>query len=158
MINTNYATGSLTDCSIMLYVMTERFPSARKYRDVFERIKLSVFAIIEQGKQQPARKLSWGDDMRARCVGLESGLDMGGGKEEFSWMIGEMTGSAAISGQNSATIQVQQSDMQVNGQSTNGFANGLDEYMNLDADWSTLMVDTGDMNGGYTGWGAVGRM
>jgi len=41
-------TGPLTDCSIMLYVMTERWPLARKYRDVFETIKESVLAILEK--------------------------------------------------------------------------------------------------------------
>lgn len=33
--------------------MTERYPSARKYRDVFERIKKSITDIIAQGKHEP---------------------------------------------------------------------------------------------------------
>lgn len=32
-------TNALTDCTIMLYVMAERWPQARKYRDTFERLK-----------------------------------------------------------------------------------------------------------------------
>jgi hypothetical protein len=44
--------GRLTDCSIMLYVMTERWPLAKKYRDVFERIKEAVMDILSGGKNQ----------------------------------------------------------------------------------------------------------
>lgn len=87
------ATSSLTDCSIMLYVMTERFPSARKYRDVFERIKTSVTDLIEQGKHQPRKTVEvLGDkEMRARFMGLDQNLT-GGGRDDFTHMISEMTG------------------------------------------------------------------
>lgn len=30
---------SLTDCMLLLYIVCERYPSARRYRDVFERVK-----------------------------------------------------------------------------------------------------------------------
>lgn len=30
---------SLSDCMLLLYIICERYPSARRYRDVFERVK-----------------------------------------------------------------------------------------------------------------------
>ena len=115
---------------------------------------MSVLAIIEQGKQQPARKLSWGDEMRARCSGLETGLDMGAGKDELSWMIGEMTGVGAIDSQPTGVSPSM--NVPPDFQGDGGFATGLDEYVNLGTDWATPMVDVGDTN--FTGWGAVGKI
>ena len=43
----------LTDCQILLYIITERYPSARKYRDVFERTKLAVMSLIARGEHRP---------------------------------------------------------------------------------------------------------
>jgi hypothetical protein len=48
-------TGPISDCNIMLYVMTERWPAARKYRDVFEQIKTSVTDVIVKGNHQATR-------------------------------------------------------------------------------------------------------
>jgi hypothetical protein len=42
--------GALSDCSIVLYVMTERWPESRKYRDLFEAVKKSVLEAIEEGR------------------------------------------------------------------------------------------------------------
>jgi hypothetical protein len=85
----------LTNCSIMLYVMTVRFPSARKYRDVFEDIKTSVRKLITKSKEQDRcskRVASFDDGMRENVRTLETGFGMGGAREEFTWMIGELTG------------------------------------------------------------------
>jgi hypothetical protein len=46
-------TRALADCSIMLYVMTERWPATRKYRKIFEGIKGSVLDLIAAGTHQP---------------------------------------------------------------------------------------------------------
>lgn len=40
---------ALSDCTIMLYVMTERWPKARKYRNIFERVKQSAIDRIKRG-------------------------------------------------------------------------------------------------------------
>jgi len=87
----------LTNCSIMLYVMTVRFPSARKYRDVFEDIKTSVRKLSitkSKGQDQRSNKrvASFDDGMRENVRTLETGFGTGGAREEFTWMIGELTG------------------------------------------------------------------
>lgn len=45
--------GALTDCSIILYVMTEKWPAGKKYRDLFESVKSSVLDAISEGKHLP---------------------------------------------------------------------------------------------------------
>ncbi|KAI4591449.1 hypothetical protein KJ359_005227 [Pestalotiopsis sp. 9143b] len=49
---------AITDCSIMLYVMSERWLEAQRYRNVFERTRISMFKIIAgDGSQQPRAAL-----------------------------------------------------------------------------------------------------
>lgn len=36
---------SLSDCMLLLYIICERYPSARRYRDVFERVKSASTSI-----------------------------------------------------------------------------------------------------------------
>jgi hypothetical protein len=48
---------ALSDCSIMLYVMAERWPDVKRYRDAFEVIKRSVVSLIGDGKNQQREKL-----------------------------------------------------------------------------------------------------
>jgi hypothetical protein len=77
----------------MLYVMTERWPLARKYRDVFERIKESVLDILEKGKYQTRQHIPGsvlGLDLTA---GLEEGI-LGSASQDFDQMIGEITGGS----------------------------------------------------------------
>lgn len=53
--NNPAAINALTDCTIMLYVMAERWPQARKFRDTFERLKqiaLARCATASQGESQ----------------------------------------------------------------------------------------------------------
>ncbi len=45
--------GPLTDCQILLYIITERYPSARKYRDIFERTKTTILSLIARGEHRP---------------------------------------------------------------------------------------------------------
>src|ERR1700755_3260698 len=40
---------ALTDCTIMLYVMTERWPKARKYRNALERVKYAALEVAANG-------------------------------------------------------------------------------------------------------------
>ncbi|KAK8076500.1 fungal-specific transcription factor domain-containing protein [Apiospora phragmitis] len=47
-------------CSIVLYIITERLPAARKYRDAYEMVKLMVLKSIEENRheaRQPVAKL-----------------------------------------------------------------------------------------------------
>jgi hypothetical protein len=61
--------GHLTNCSIMLYVMTERWPLAKKYRDVFERTKEAVMDILSAGKDQERQHIP------RTVAGLSVGLE-----------------------------------------------------------------------------------
>ncbi|KAK5174417.1 uncharacterized protein LTR77_001497 [Saxophila tyrrhenica] len=40
---------SLNDCMLLLYIICERYPSARRYRDIFERVKSASAAAASQG-------------------------------------------------------------------------------------------------------------
>lgn len=67
--------GAISDCNLMLYVMAERCPPARKYRDVFERIKVNVIGVIAQGNHQVTRAAGILDaEMTERCRALDQGL------------------------------------------------------------------------------------
>lgn len=46
---------ALSDCSIILYIMTERWPNIKRYRDAFETIKRSVLYLIAENKHQPRK-------------------------------------------------------------------------------------------------------
>lgn len=72
--------------------MTERWPSARKYRDAFEHIKTAVISLIAEGKHQPRATVTLESE---NLKGLNQGLT-GGGSEEFGAMIREMTGQPAF--------------------------------------------------------------
>lgn len=43
------AIGALNDCNVILYIIVERWPMARKYRDAFEEIKDSVATLVAGG-------------------------------------------------------------------------------------------------------------
>lgn len=44
---------SLTDCQLLLYVIAERYPSAKKYRDIFERLRTAIRELMQAGNHQP---------------------------------------------------------------------------------------------------------
>jgi hypothetical protein len=74
----------------MLYVMTERWPPARKYRDVFERIKTNVTDVIAQGNHQATRAAGFLDaDMTERCRTLDQGLPAAA-RTDYAQMISDM--------------------------------------------------------------------
>lgn len=73
----------------MLYVMTERWPLARKYRDVFERIKESVLEIIATGKEDGRQPIP--QSVAGLNVSLEGGI-FGTASQELEQMIGDMIG------------------------------------------------------------------
>lgn len=75
--------------------MTERFPSARKYRDVFERIKKSITELIASGKHQPRHAVEVVDaDTLNQFTGMDQGL-MGNSQADLTQMINEMTADRA---------------------------------------------------------------
>ncbi len=84
--------GPLTDCQLLLYIITERYPSARKYRDIFERIKTTITSLIARGEHRPRGPVDMDADMRVRCAALEGSWGMTGIGADFSQMISQMTG------------------------------------------------------------------
>lgn len=92
--NTLNLTSAIDDCNIMLYVMTERWPAGRKYRDVFERIKLTFGDLATQKKTTQGQSLETAaieSELRDRCKDLAQGF-YGGGQDDFTQMFSEMTG------------------------------------------------------------------
>jgi len=130
-------TGPLTDCSIMLHVMTERWPLARKYRDVFERIKESVLDILEKGTYQTRQHIPGsvlGFDLTA---GLEEGI-LGSASQDLEQMIGEITGD-------SFDMEALQ-DFNFQG-------------IGAGSDWTAMNLVEPSVNEEYSSsWGAVGRL
>ncbi|KAH9897468.1 fungal-specific transcription factor domain-containing protein [Xylariomycetidae sp. FL2044] len=82
----------LSDCQLLLYIITERYPSARKYRDVFERIKSAILNIIAQGKHQPRNPVNLGGNAQDTFNPVQQQWGPGMG-EDFSFMINTMAGN-----------------------------------------------------------------
>ncbi|OTB07662.1 hypothetical protein M426DRAFT_242186 [Hypoxylon sp. CI-4A] len=85
----------LTDCQILLYIVTERYPSARKYRDVFERIKSAVMGIIMQGNHEPRNPVQLDPNVQKGFASFEGQWAPGMGAD-FSYMVNTMTGNATV--------------------------------------------------------------
>lgn len=85
--------GALTDCSIILYVMTEKWPAGRKYRDLFESIKKSVLDAIAEGKHNPRTAVtSMKNDMQNTLHGIQVNTTTESIREDLEQMISDMTG------------------------------------------------------------------
>ena len=76
-------------CSIVLYVITERWPAARRYRDIFETIKQSVLDAIEEGEYCPRRPIK---RLKANLQETLRNIQPSeGGRDDFSTLIAEMS-------------------------------------------------------------------
>ena len=51
------ASNDMNACSIVLYIITERWPGAKKYRDTYEAIKQSLLESVEENKYEPRRAI-----------------------------------------------------------------------------------------------------
>jgi hypothetical protein len=76
-------------CSIVLYVITERWPAARRYRDIFETIKQSVLDAIEEGEYCPKRPIKRLKPTLQET--LKNIQPSEGGRDDFSALIAEMS-------------------------------------------------------------------
>lgn len=84
---------ALSDCSIMLYVMTERWPGTKKYRDAFEAIKRFVLSLLAEDKHQPGKSVTpITADMRTTLQGLDVNMVENVYWEDLEQMISDMTG------------------------------------------------------------------
>ena len=86
-------TNDLNACSVLLYVIAERWPEAKRYRDAFEVIKQNVLSKLERGPQTTQRIPVPG----IRNTGLEGLSSEGfhpGEAQEYSKMMSEMVNPA----------------------------------------------------------------
>jgi hypothetical protein len=80
---------ALSDCSIILYVMTERWPNIKRYRDAFEAIKRRVMDLMANDKHHPRKVIPVA--MSEVWTGLQiTDFDMIGG-DDLEQMFGDMT-------------------------------------------------------------------
>ncbi|KAK8848917.1 fungal-specific transcription factor domain-containing protein [Apiospora arundinis] len=87
------ASNDMNTCSIVLYIMTERFSSARKYRDVYETIKSMVLESIEGNYYEAKRStLRLRSCIQAALQALSSDQDELG---SFLAMMSDMAGEPA---------------------------------------------------------------
>jgi hypothetical protein len=85
--------GALTDCSIILYVMAERWPTGRKYRDLFESVKKSVVDAIGEGKHMPRIPVTaMTDDTKTTLLDFQDNPTTDSIYEDLEHMICDMTG------------------------------------------------------------------
>ncbi|KAI0121059.1 fungal-specific transcription factor domain-containing protein [Xylariales sp. AK1849] len=77
-------------CSIVLYIITERWSGARRYRDVYEAIKQMVLESIEEGGYEPRRTITnLRPSLRAALKTMDHHDE---GQREFSAMLSDMAG------------------------------------------------------------------
>ena len=61
---------ALSDCQLLLYVIAERYPAAKKYRDIFERLRSTVINMIHAGKHQPGQPVQLDSSMHQDFANL----------------------------------------------------------------------------------------
>jgi hypothetical protein len=85
--------GALSDCSVILYVMTERWPASRKYRDMFEAVKKAVLDAILEGKHIPRTAVTtMKGDMQNSIHSLQVNTATDTIPNDLEQMISDMTG------------------------------------------------------------------
>lgn len=85
--------GALTDCSIILYVMTEKWPAGKKYRDLFESVKSSVLDAISEGKHVPRTAVATMDNgTKTILYSLQESPTADNMYDDLNTMISDMTG------------------------------------------------------------------
>jgi hypothetical protein len=81
---------ALSDCQLLLYVIAERHPSAKKYRDIFERLRATVIDLVEAGKHRPGHPVTLDFGMQQDFAGMESSWPYGM-SSDFTQIISTMT-------------------------------------------------------------------
>jgi hypothetical protein len=76
-----------------LYIITERYPSARKYRDIFERIKTSILSVIKRCDHWPRPPLNLDADVQELVESMDIDWGLGRMGAESSHMMSQMTGT-----------------------------------------------------------------
>lgn len=82
---------TLSDCQLLLYIIAERYPSSRKYRDLFERIKSSLVQGIANGGQHRHSQIQLDPDAQENFRGVIDGWPQYA-TDEFAQMLSDITG------------------------------------------------------------------
>lgn len=92
----NSATSNnINACSIVLFVITERWPGARKYRDAYETVKQCVIDPLAEGKNQGPREAI--DFLKSIIPSTMPSSEMGEDRQEFSRIVTDMAGQSVES-------------------------------------------------------------
>ena len=83
-------------CSIVLYIIAERWVGARKYRDIFEAVKEAVLEAIERGANEPRCPIvtSLRPGAREALNTVVAGAGLVASQGEFSAMLDDMIGQS----------------------------------------------------------------
>jgi hypothetical protein len=90
--------GALSDCSVVLYVMAERWPVGKKYRDLFEAVKKCVLEGLADGNRSGAEAggrqstLAIDDGMKSSLGNLQMDTAMDHVSGDLEQMISDMAG------------------------------------------------------------------
>ncbi|KAK7937985.1 uncharacterized protein PG986_014853 [Apiospora aurea] len=95
------SSNDMNACSIVLYIITERLPAARKYRDIFETVKMMVSESIEENQYEARRPIAkLRSFIQAALPELDSDQDEQG---KLSAMMSDMTGEPAPRSESAST-------------------------------------------------------
>jgi hypothetical protein len=134
--------GALTDCSIILYVMAERWPAGRKYRDLFESVKKSVLDVISEEKHVPRMAVvNMKDDMQTTLHGLQANptTEMEMVDEDLDQMISDMTGEQLFSWEDHEIDMIMGVE-DGNGMEFSGSADIFDDMLgNVETEWENTV-------------------
>lgn len=90
---------ALSDCSIVLYVMSEKWPAGKRYRDLFESVKKSVLDAISAQKhvsRTVVTSMKENTEESLRNFQVETSSMQGHRiRDDLEQMISDMTGGAA---------------------------------------------------------------
>lgn len=84
---------ALSDCQLLLYVIAERYPTAKKYRDIFERLRNAVIEHIHAGKHQPGQPVNFDSSIHQDFAGLDWPFP-----SDFAQIINSISGQNVNSG------------------------------------------------------------
>ncbi|KAN0096599.1 Fungal specific transcription factor domain containing protein [Hyaloscypha variabilis] len=77
-------------CNIVLFVITERWPGAKKYRDAFEAIKQNVIDPLSEGKNNGPRHAV--EFLKSIIPSTLPEVEMGEDRQEYSRIVTDMSG------------------------------------------------------------------
>ena len=84
------ASNDINACSIVLFVITERWPGAKKYRDAFEAVKQKVIDPLANGENKEPRQAI--EFLKSIIPSSLTSIELGEDRQEFSRIVTDMSG------------------------------------------------------------------